>query len=570
MGQYKGMRWFKCDFQVQTPEFSSDWQDADLKLTDPRRPIVEGIADEADLQQKARSFLRRCHALELEVVGITDHNFSAKKDTRDWFLTHLVEQNKSVAAELGRPPLWIFPGFEVDIGFHVLCLFEPSSKSSRLADVSEVLTTLGLGVDTRFKAGRPVPLRYDNKYVALSTLLQVVQNEKGGIVIAAHAFSKDGICNDSMHIDDYRNEDLLCVEVPDSQLSGKAKDILGGNNRDWSRKWRQPAAVMSSDAKSLRVEDDGRPGPNCLGFRYTWVKMSTPSIEALRQAFLDPASRVSLPSLADRESPESRLGYPRFNSISVSKLAFLEDQDVRLSPNLNCVIGGRGTGKSTLLECIRFALDRPSSNSDVIRKGARIRRTFSNETEIKVAWQASPGLEDEIVFTPGVTADEWRWDGKTEEQTRAFLRQIPVQIFSQGELTEIASDEGAQGNRLLPLVDAMHSAELGELISSEAMLRADVMKLYAATDQKAQIASDLARVELELQELNRQWSARKEVQLEAESHRLAQAAEQYMRELTESIDEDVEALRVALDDGIGAGNLPIPEVLANSSSAGVV
>jgi hypothetical protein len=37
-----------------------------------------------------------------ELIGVTDHNFSQKTDPRDWFLTHLVEQNKTVARDLGR------------------------------------------------------------------------------------------------------------------------------------------------------------------------------------------------------------------------------------------------------------------------------------------------------------------------------------------------------------------------------------------------------------------------------------------------------------------------------------
>jgi len=567
MSAYKGMRWFKCDFQVQTPEFSVDWLDADLKLGEPRRPVVQGQPNEGDIQEKARTFLRRCHALELEIIGLTDHNFSGKTDARDWFLTHLVEQNKAVAAEVGRDPLYIFPGFEVDIGYHVLCLFNPVSKSSKLIDVSETLTTLGLGLDARFKGGKPSPLRHDNKNVALATLLHKVQVEKGGIVIAAHAFSKDGICNDAMHVDDYKNENLLCVEVSEYPLVGKARDLLEGGNKDWKRGWRQPAFVMSSDAKSIKEGADDKPGPNTLGYRYTWVKMSSPSVEGLRQAFLDPQSRISLPTKERQDRPDKLLTYPRFSSIRVSSLAFLRDQSIHFSPNLNCIIGGRGTGKSTLLECIRIATDRQSDNDDVERKTQRIRRTFSEETEIRIVWQAAPGVVDEIVFNP--TGDgEWRWGDKSEEQTRAFLQQIPLQIFSQGELTEIASDEGAQGNRMLPLVDATHSAALHELQSSEAIIRADVMKLYAASDQKVQLGEDIDRLQLELQELDRQWQARKDVQAEAQAHRFAQAAEQYLHELEESLVQDIEAIASSLPP-LTADTVPeLPALVAGTADAG--
>src|SRR3546814_8108120 len=113
VADYEGMRWLKCDFQVQTPEDGAHWGDDDTRLPDPRRPlrapepdangsIGPAKADEQRLQEVARTYLRRCHAVGLELIGVTDHNFSQKVDPRDWFRTHLVEQNKYVARELGR------------------------------------------------------------------------------------------------------------------------------------------------------------------------------------------------------------------------------------------------------------------------------------------------------------------------------------------------------------------------------------------------------------------------------------------------------------------------------------
>ena len=36
---------------------------------------------------------------------------------------------------------------------------------------------------------------------------------------------------------------------------------------------------------------------------------------------------------------------------------YLDSIDIELSAHLNTVIGGRGTGKSTLIECLRYVLD---------------------------------------------------------------------------------------------------------------------------------------------------------------------------------------------------------------------
>jgi len=97
-GGYPGMQWFRCDLQVQTPEDAAHWQDDDLRLGSPRRPKVGGRPDDDGIQEKARAYLRRCHELGLDVLGVTDHNSSDCSDPRDRFLTHLVQQNQSEQA----------------------------------------------------------------------------------------------------------------------------------------------------------------------------------------------------------------------------------------------------------------------------------------------------------------------------------------------------------------------------------------------------------------------------------------------------------------------------------------
>ena len=58
---YKGMRWLKCDLQMQTPADAKHW------LGDKMHPGEEPEA--------ATAFARACHQTGLDVVGITDHNF---------------------------------------------------------------------------------------------------------------------------------------------------------------------------------------------------------------------------------------------------------------------------------------------------------------------------------------------------------------------------------------------------------------------------------------------------------------------------------------------------------------
>lgn len=529
------MRWFKVDFQVQTPEDNRHWADDDLRLHN-RRPIVDGKPCEQSIQAKAKQFLRRCHELDLEMIGITDHNFSEKTDPRDWFLTHLVEQNKSVARELDRAPIAIFPGFEVDIGYHVLCLFEPAKKQRHIQRVNMILTKLGLAEHERFRTGEPVLLRREGRTISLKELLEVVQNQHGGLVIAAHADQADGLLSSANNIADYQISDLLAVEVATYPMPERFKFILEGRNPDWSRRGRQPAYVQSSDAKSLKVGEDGRPVANSLGYRWTWVKASKPSITALRQAFLDGTSRLRLQDAR----PSEEQTHPRIVFLKCRGLKFLADQEIALSPNLNTVIGGRGTGKSTLMELLRFAFARDVGgqfSASTKAKFERLRGTFSGDAEIQVGWESVPGQVDIISLRPDTPHKMLQ--GEVHD-IAAYLKQISIQFYSQQQLSEL-TDIGGEGS-LLAMVDEVCSAELQALKGHENTLRSEILQIFAASDQLEElrkVEKDLAQ---ELQELNRQWQARKEVQAEALQYQLADAARQYFERAKAQLVEDTELL----------------------------
>ena len=545
MAEYQGMRWFKMDFQVQTPEDNRHWADDDLRLQSPRRPIEKGVPNEGDIQSKAKRFLQRCHELDLEAIGITDHNFSEKTEPRDWFLTHLVEQNKAVAKELDRPPLFIFPGFEVDIGYHVLCLFEPATKVSHLRRVNMILIKLGLAENQRFRAGAPNALRRGGEPVSLKSLLDIVQTDHGGIVIAAHADQQDGLLAEGRNMEDYKLPGLLAVEVTTYPMPPRYSSILEGRDRNWSRDGRQPAYVQSSDAKSLKVDADGAPVANALGYRHTWVKSSKPSINSLRQAFLDGKSRLRL----QKNRPSDEQTHPRIVFLKCRGFKFLADQEIFFSPNLNTLIGGRGTGKSTALELLRFAFGRdigttfsPSTQA----KFDRVRATFTEEAEVQVGWESIPGQVDVISLKPR--------DGHVLLQGEAhdldvFIRQLPVQFYSQQQLSELTGVDG--GDSLLAMIDEACSAELQGLKGQEGTLRAEIHQLFSSIDQIEALNNEIKVLKQELQELNRQWQARSEVQAEAQQYQHAEAARRYFEQAQTQINEDILRFSV-LADNLGA------------------
>jgi len=113
----------------------------------------------------------------------------------------------------------------------------------------------------------------------------------------------------------------------------------------------------------------GLAGHDCIAkaeeceFRFTWIK-ADPTFEGLRQILFEPEYRVHIGPKPPYE-PLYKIGTVSFAFPETTKL---EDDDfclsgkseISFSPNLTCLIGGRGTGKSTILNLIAEKL-RPGS-----------------------------------------------------------------------------------------------------------------------------------------------------------------------------------------------------------------
>ncbi len=223
----------------------------------------------------------------------------------------------------------------------------------------------------------------------LKEILRTTQDKYGGIVIMPHATSNDGIfANDSiaewLQQDQFTNPDLLAVEVPKPvQLMSAGYQRLLRSGDDCQPGWkriRPIATLMSSDNKKLvDFDEHQKPTPNSIGYRYSWFKMSEPSIESLRQAFLDHESRIILPEDVTTDThPAQRVRQATIKSISIKNVAFLADQQVHFSPNMNCVIGGRGSGNPLCLNTCESSLER--TNRRILITGPK---SGSNEYAIR-------------------------------------------------------------------------------------------------------------------------------------------------------------------------------------------
>jgi ABC-type cobalamin/Fe3+-siderophores transport system ATPase subunit len=138
-----------------------------------------------------------------------------------------------------------------------------------------------------------------------------------------------------------------------------------------------PAEVEGSDPKSIEQIGKGRP---------CYLKLGELSFEAVKFALGDPASRVV------KEKPQ-------YTASHIRSLHFeggiLNGQTLHFSPGLNTLIGIRGSGKSSILEAIRYVLDIPRGDKaqDTKYKDDLIRHTLGSGGKITLTAEDIHGQE---------------------------------------------------------------------------------------------------------------------------------------------------------------------------------
>lgn len=179
----------------------------------------------------------------------------------------------------------------------------------------------------------------------------------GGFGIIAHielkgAFEENVPRMTPSKLDIICHDALLAIEVSaascsilynDQDTSAERKSAARARNERRGLGTQQVLArVVNSDAHSLNAV-----GRNAAtNRRVTRYKMEQPSFDGLRIALHEADTRVRI----EEEIP---LTLPKIKGVSFEG-GFLSEQSIHFSPNLTCIIGGRGSGKSTTFSAIRL------------------------------------------------------------------------------------------------------------------------------------------------------------------------------------------------------------------------
>lgn len=384
-----GARFYRCAFQVNPYEYLARHQKA------------TPYADESSYNA---ALIEACLEHGVEVVAITDH--------------YRIKSARKLIAEVTAAGLTVFPGFEAvsKDGVHFLCLFEPGASE---ATIERVLGACGVeeGPDAS-----PV-----GAWDALELMHEC--HKRGIACIAAHVVAAGGLLRQlrgRSAANAWKSEHLTACSIsgPVASAPQNYRPILENKNGDYRRE--RPAAVLNA----RDVTD-----PTHLGERgaLTLVKMSHPTLDGLREAFLDPESRVRL--MSDPEPPDhvQLLGVEWTGG-------FLDGCGIRFNENLNVLVGGRGSGKSTVIESIRYVLGSQPVGPDATKSHKElIGGVLRNGTKISLALHSPhPAPRTYIVERTIPNPPIVRDDQDTVLDLAASAVVPGIEIYGQHEISELA------------------------------------------------------------------------------------------------------------------------------------
>ncbi|MCU0488283.1 MAG: putative DNA binding domain-containing protein [Anaerolineales bacterium] len=238
--------------------------------------------------------LRRAEARSLELIAFTDHNtlMGYRRMREEIQQLELLERLKRILpSEQTRlsdyrrllDKILVLPGFEftATFGFHILALFSPAKP---LREIEHLLIRLNIPTDQLDAGSATVGATTD-----VLTAYRMI-DEAGGLVIAAHANSSNGVAmrgfplGGQTKIAYTQDLHLHALEVTDLESKGPqaTAKFFSGTKPEYPRRMH---CIQGSDshrltADSLRKKNLG------LGDRTTDLLLPEVSFEALKELFL--------------------------------------------------------------------------------------------------------------------------------------------------------------------------------------------------------------------------------------------------------------------------------------------
>lgn len=322
-----GVKKTKIDLHIHTPA-SKDFNRSTLSEEEAYLNILDGAIKAG-----------------IEILAITDHNTFCGAN----YIKNLIKKGEY---QEKYKKLIILCGIEITcFSKHLLAYFPESFDENKQ---KRFLNEIGIDSNTE---GSEEALA---DTLGPSSLIDNI-GKNGGFAILAHADGKKGflkeLCESKASSGEMgftgkslskiiKNHNLLGIQYKNYTNKKIIEEKF--KNQDYLRE-NKLAFIKCSDCHGVTIENNytGKSG-KAIGEEYSIIKLSELSFNALKMALIDSEMRVC-EELTD-------VSYPYIEGIAIKSMIFGTGDDYRtfhFSPELNCIIGSRGTGKTTILEIIQ-------------------------------------------------------------------------------------------------------------------------------------------------------------------------------------------------------------------------
>ncbi|MBC8213129.1 MAG: hypothetical protein H8E71_00590 [Candidatus Marinimicrobia bacterium] len=146
---------------------------------------------------------------------------------------------------------------------------------------------------------------------------------------------------------------------------------------------------------------------------------------------------------------------------------FLKDIEINFSDKMNCIIGARGTGKTTILEFIRYALDNKVHQNKKIDELVGINLKTGR---IKLSIKTNSGQEYTVERSKNESPVVFDKDNNPTEISLERGEIFSVDIYSQNQIEEIAEDKQFQ----IKLIDKFRKSDIKKIENQISDLRREL------------------------------------------------------------------------------------------------
>ncbi len=516
-----GTKWYKCDFHLHTP--ASDC--FENKEITPEEWVSTAIER------------------GLDCVAVSDHN------SANW-IDKIVDAAKETS-------LVVFPAVEItcsDAKVHLLIIFEIGTTKTTIEDFLTIcriertkfgekdahseLSVEEIIKEANKKSAISIPAHIDD-FSSINSVAFAIKDKllSDGLILGCQTVHNESYISDL----DY-NKDVALKSI-NLKFGASEKDIEEGRfriNLDKIKEWRATVQHVKNHNKAILTfsdnpnsEHDSKHGLWGIGNRFTWIKMDQkPSIESFRQALILHQFRIK----NDFESP----GFPYETPDTWIKSITIKDTElsingndgvvIKFNPQMNTIIGGRGSGKSSILHFLRGVFNKGHELSTLTNIHNDFNNFFKTKEKNKIQGVLKAASEIEIIINRNdelfkvvfqqLNAKEqitkiYKFNPLTEkfdlEQDLSYLQIFDFDIYSQKQIYEVANSI----NSLRETIDG--SSE--EIMTQHDLLKnkkAEYIKLSASINELKIKAKKKELIQSEIKDISGKIDAVKETGIENE------------------------------------------------------